>query len=89
VVSACGATYAVRRQRALSRGQTLALPRCCVSGIAWAVIAGWAVYVAYALGWLPGASALQAAGRHWAAGALTFAAGLVSWLWSGPSAGRD
>ncbi|MGC8782206.1 MAG: hypothetical protein ACP5UQ_15195, partial [Anaerolineae bacterium] len=54
-----------------------------VGGALWAVTTGWTAYVLYALGWLPGATKLQAAGMSWTAGAVSLIGGLLSLAWSG------
>lgn len=48
----------------------------------WAAIAAWSAYLLYALGWLPGATALQAGGHTWAAALVTFLGGALSLLWT-------
>ena len=78
-----GASFGLRRRIAQVARQ--APPRLLsVSAAAglWAVATAWAAYLLYALGWLPGATQLQAAGHAWAAGAVTLAGGLLSLLWS-------
>jgi beta-N-acetylhexosaminidase len=79
-VAASGAAFAVRRRTTPPvAGLRTAPPVAAL----WAALAGWVVYLLYAVGWLPGATRLQAAGLFWAAGALTLAGGLLSLLWSG------
>jgi len=56
---------------------------CAVGGSLWAVTTGWAAYLLYSLGWLPGATELQAAGMSWAAGIVSLIGGLLSLTWSG------
>jgi beta-N-acetylhexosaminidase len=51
--------------------------------VLWAATAAWIGYLMYAIGWLPGASQLQAHGYSWAAGVIALLSGLVSLLWSG------
>jgi beta-N-acetylhexosaminidase len=48
----------------------------------WAGMAAWGAYLLYALGWLPGATRLQAGGHAWAAGAVALVGGLLSLLWT-------
>jgi beta-N-acetylhexosaminidase len=79
-VAASGAAFAIRR--------SLAPPVMARPGAAplvaalWAALAGWIVYLLYALGWMPGATTLQASGYVWVAGVLTLAGGMLSLLWS-------
>ncbi len=47
----------------------------------WASALAWSAYVLYAVGWVPGATALQAGGHTWAAGAVTLAGGLLALPW--------
>ncbi len=47
----------------------------------WAGATAWSAYVLYALGWVPGATALQAGGHVWAAGAVTLVGGLLALPW--------
>lgn len=54
----------------------------------WAITTGWAAYVLYVLGWLPGATRLQAEGLSWPAGAISLIGGLLSLAWSGRQKGR-
>ncbi len=49
----------------------------------WATAIGWIAYLLYAFGWLPGATTVQARGWVWAAGAVTFVAGLLTLFWTG------
>lgn len=48
----------------------------------YAVAIAWVAYLLYAVGWLPGSTAIQARGWAWMAGAVTFAGGLLAALWS-------
>lgn len=66
-----------RDQQTVTRGVPAAL---------WAAVTAWAAYLLYSFGLLPGATALQASGNAWAAGLVTFLAGLLSLLWSGERA---
>ena len=47
----------------------------------WASALAWGAYVLYAVGWVPGATALQAGGHTWAAGAVTLIGGLLALPW--------
>jgi beta-N-acetylhexosaminidase len=78
--AASGAAFAVRRRLAPPLAGMRAAP---VVAALWAALAGWVVYLLWALGWLPGATWLQSAGLVWVAGALTLAGGMLSLLWSG------
>jgi beta-N-acetylhexosaminidase len=87
-LAASGAAFAVRRRLAApvgaeSRGVGGSVLAAPLVAALWAGLAGWVVYLLYALGWLPGATRLQAAGLFWVAGALTLAGGMLSLLWSG------
>lgn len=84
VTLASGAALAARRRPRPGAGADETDGRI-LRAVAWAVIAGWVAYLLYALGWLPGATGLQAGGAHWAAGLVAFIGGLLSLLWSGRS----
>jgi beta-N-acetylhexosaminidase len=79
-VAASGVAFAVRRRTTPPIAGGRAAP---LVAALWAALAGWVVYVLYAVGWLPGSTRLQAAGVFWAAGALTLVGGMLSLLWSG------
>ena len=49
----------------------------------WAAVAAWIAYLLYAVGWLPGATVLQAKDYAWAAGMVTFVAGSLTLFWTG------
>ena len=49
----------------------------------WAAVAAWIAYLLYAVGWLPGATVLQAKDYAWAAGMVTFIAGSLTLFWTG------
>ena len=66
-------TPAAGHDRMVARGLTAAL---------WAGSAAWIAYLLYAVGWLPGATRIQAGGHAWAAGVITLLAGMLSVLWS-------
>jgi beta-N-acetylhexosaminidase len=78
-VAASGAAFALRRR--LTPPVVGARTAPLVAAL-WAALAGWVAYLLYAVGWLPGATWLQAAGLFWVAGALTLACGMLSLLWS-------
>jgi beta-N-acetylhexosaminidase len=83
-VAASGAAFAIRRRGAPPVAERAGgLGAAPLVAALWAALAGWVVYLLYALGWLPGATSLQAAGYVWVAGALTLAAGMLSLVWSG------
>lgn len=80
-VSVGGLVFWLRRQR---NGWHEAAARLnVVASVLWAGIAAWSAYLLYALGWLPGATTLQANGYAWAAGLITFVGGALSLLWTG------
>ncbi len=47
----------------------------------WAGAVAWIGYLLYAVGWLPGSTAMQMRGWVWAAGGVTFIGGLLTLLW--------
>ncbi len=49
----------------------------------WAAVVAWIAYLLYAVGWIPGATVLQAKDYAWAAGMVTFIAGSLTLLWTG------
>ena len=78
VFLASGTAFLVRRhtpeldpQRQLGQALAAAL---------WAVALAWSAYLLYSLGWLPGATQLQANGNSWAAGVVTLGGGSLSLL---------
>jgi len=78
-----GTAFAIKRRRAektVAPNVTL-IP--ALEAALWAIIVAWIAYLLYALGWLPGATALQAKDAAWAAGMVTFIAGALSSLWTG------
>lgn len=80
VIGSSGAAFALsQRRRPRHDGQRL---NAAIAAALWAITAAWLAYVLYALGLLPGAAQLQAAGKTWAAGAISLAAGLLSLTWS-------
>jgi beta-N-acetylhexosaminidase len=78
-----GTAFTVRR-RMPHRDGTQQLGQA-LSAALWAVAVAWSGYLLYSLGWLPGATQLQAAGSHWAAGVVTLSGGALTLLWSGRS----
>ncbi len=48
----------------------------------WATVIAWVAYLLYAVGLLPGATELQTKGWVWAAGAVTFVAGMLTSFWT-------
>ncbi len=83
VAASGGATFAVRRRLGIAsqRAQREVLGPA-VGAMLWSIMAAWMAYLLYSLGWLPGATELQSAGRTWAAGAVTLMGGLLSLAWS-------
>lgn len=80
-VSVGSLVFWIRRQR---NGWREAPARLNVTAsVLWAGIAAWSAYLLYAVGWLPGATALQTNGYAWAAGLITFFGGALSLLWTG------
>ena len=49
----------------------------------WAAVVAWIAYLLYAVGWIPGATVLQAKDYAWAAGMVTFIAGSLTLFWTG------
>lgn len=80
-VLAGGAAFAVRR-----RSEHAGIPNTslmpALEAALWAVVAAWIAYLLYAVGWLPGATAVQTQNYTWAAGLVTFIAGTGSLLWT-------
>ena len=54
-----------------------------VLAVLWAAAIAWVAYLLYAVGWIPGSTAMQARGWTWAAGAVAFIGGLLTLLWTG------
>ncbi len=79
-----GAAFAIRWRSptpAVVDHNTMVVARGLTAAL-WAGIAAWIAYLLYAVGWLPGATRIQAGGHAWAAGAITLLAGMLSVLWS-------
>ncbi len=85
VCLASGTAFGVRR-RTPSVGQQQQLAGALTAAL-WAVVVAWAAYLLYSLGWLPGATQLQASGNSWPAGVVTLGGGVLSLLWSGRKPG--
>jgi beta-N-acetylhexosaminidase len=81
VFLASGTAFTVRR-RTPHRDGSQQLGQA-LSAALWAVAVAWTGYLLYSLGWLPGATQLQAAGNSWAAGVVTLGGGALTLLWSG------
>ena len=84
VILSSGAAFTLRQRwgsAAALGSQNRLTP--AVGAALWAITAAWSAYVLYSLGWLPGATQLQATGSTWAAGAVTLVGGLLSLAWSG------
>ena len=75
-VFACGAVFAVSKRRPEGASDVQAI----VAAL-WAAVAAWVGYLLYAVGWLPGSTAVQTKGWVWAAGGVTFIGGLLTLLW--------
>jgi len=78
-----GSAFAVRRRR-----DAQALPPSgalvpALTAALWAAVVAWIAYLLYAVGWIPGATALQAKDYAWAAGMVTFIAGSLTLFWTG------
>ncbi len=83
-MAASGTAFAIRRRRlAMQPGTEEGIVTGSTAAALWATASGWLAYLLYALGWLPGATETQTAGRSWVAGAVTLVGGLLSLLWSG------
>jgi beta-N-acetylhexosaminidase len=78
-----GSAFAVRRLR---DGKMLPPGGATVPALTaalWAAVVAWIAYLLYAVGWLPGATVLQAKDYAWAAGMVTFVAGSLTLFWTG------
>jgi len=75
-VLACGAVFVVSKRATAGVSDMQAM----VAAL-WAGVAAWVGYLLYAVGWLPGSTAVQMKGWVWAAGAVTFAGGMLTLLW--------
>jgi beta-N-acetylhexosaminidase len=86
VFLASGTAFTVRKRTPLL-GQQQQLGEALTAAL-WAVAVSWLAYLLYSLGWLPGATHLQASGNSWAAGVVTLSGGALSLLWSGRKPSR-
>ena len=89
-ILAGGSAFAVRRRRDAKEMPTRgAVPQRgnalvpALTAALWAAVAAWIAYLLYAVGWLPGATVLQAKDYAWAAGMVTFIAGSLTLFWTG------
>lgn len=78
---ASSAAFTVRRRRVdvtkTAQGNLIQ----ALAAALWAGVAAWIAYLLYAVGWLPGATAVQTSGYAWAAGAVTLIGGLLILPW--------
>ena len=82
-VMAGGIAFAVRRRRDKTNFRSDGAMVPALSAALWAAVVAWIAYLLYAVGWLPGATVLQAKDYAWAAGMVTFVAGSVTMFWTG------
>ena len=83
VVASSGTAFVLCQRRKGSAAQAKRSQLDPAIGAAlWAITAAWIAYLLYSLGWLPGATQIQAAGMTWVAGAVTLMGGLLSLAWS-------
>jgi hypothetical protein len=87
-ILAGGLVFTVRRRGLKDSNLPYANLVQALTATLWAGAAAWIAYLLYAVGWLPGSTALQTAGNAWAAGAVTFIGGALSLLWTGRPAAR-
>jgi beta-N-acetylhexosaminidase len=80
-LAASGAAFSLSRRRADLAKTTQGNFIRALTAALWASVAAWIAYLLYAVGWLPGATALQANGLTWAAGLITLGAGLLTLPW--------
>ena len=76
--AAAGLAFNLGRQRMPGRE---GLPMGLVPAL-WAVVAAWAAYLVYAVGWLPGSDWLQINRKDWFAGLVTLVSGVLTIPWS-------
>ncbi len=69
-----------RRQEDATRSRQADLVQALTAAL-WSGASAWIAYLLYAVGWLPGATAWQASGQAWIAGAVTLAGGLLVLPW--------
>jgi len=78
-----GIAFAVRRRRDKTDVASNGAVVPALSAALWAAVVAWIAYLLYAVGWLPGATVLQAKDYAWAAGMVTFVSGALTMLWTG------
>ncbi len=78
---ASGVAFVSRRRRVDMTKTPQANVIQALAAALWAGVAAWVAYLLYAVGWLPGATALQASGHAWLAGAVTLVGGLLILPW--------
>ncbi len=69
-----------RRQEDAARSRQAVLVQALTAAL-WSGASAWIAYLLYAVGWLPGATAWQASGQAWIAGAVTLGGGLLVLPW--------
>jgi beta-N-acetylhexosaminidase len=84
-----GLVFSVRRRGMEGSNLPYAALMDALAAALWAGAAAWIAYLLYAVGWLPGSTALQAKGYAWAAGAVTFIGGALTLLWTGRQRARS
>jgi beta-N-acetylhexosaminidase len=77
-----GVAFAIRRRRDITAPPAGSPLVPALSAALWAAVAAWIAYLLYAVGWLPGATLLQAKDYAWAAGMVTFSAGVLTMFWT-------
>lgn len=76
-----GVAFLLRRRRAdVTKTPQVNVIQALTAAL-WAGAAAWIGYLLYAVGWLPGATALQATGHAWIAGVVTLVGGLLVLPW--------
>jgi beta-N-acetylhexosaminidase len=81
-VLAASAVFAVSRRNGKPAPGRMVDEPAIVAAL-WATAIAWIAYLLYAVGWMPGSTAIQSRGWTWAAGAIAFVAGLLTLLWTG------
>jgi beta-N-acetylhexosaminidase len=82
-ILAGGSAFAVRQRRDVKEMPTSGTTVPALTAALWAAVVAWIAYLLYAVGWLPGATVLQAKDYAWAAGIVTFIAGSLTLFWTG------
>ncbi len=77
-----GSAFAVRRLRDAKAQPPRVATVPALTAALWAAVVAWIAYLLYAVGWLPGATVLQAKDYAWAAGMVTFIAGSLTMFWT-------